>query len=107
MRTRLDAQLEVGAAVRREAGGKTPKHVAEFSSNGCKLWRVAPVGREREVRALNREGDAADEELGAISERGACIGEAGKRVCGPGGFDRGSECGSQSGATLTRGRGPV
>ena len=84
---------------------RTPKHVAEFSGEGCKLRRVAPVGREREDRALNGESDAADEELGAVSERGAGIGEAGKRVGGPGGLDRGSECGGQSGAT--RGRGSV
>jgi len=104
VKTHLDAQLEVGAAVRRKARGLTPKHVAEFSGEGCKLRRVTPVGREREDRALNGEGDAADEELCAVSERGACIGEAGKRVSGPG-LDRGSECGGQSGAT--RGRGPV
>ncbi len=105
MRTSLDAQLKVGAAVRRKARWLTLKHVAEFSGEGCKLRRVAPVGREREDWALNGEGDAANEELGAVSERGACIGEAGKRVGGPGGLDRGSECGGQSG--VTRGRGPV
>ncbi len=70
VRTRLDAQLEVRAAVRREAGGRAPEHVPEFSGEGCKLRGVAPpVGREREDRALNGEGDAADEVLCAVSER--------------------------------------
>ena len=79
--------------------GAAPKHVAKFSGERCKLRGVAPVGREREGRALNCEGDAADEELGAVGERSACISEAGMRVGGPGGLDRGGERGGQGGAT--------
>ena len=99
------AQLEVRAAVRGEARGRTPKHVAKFSGDLCKLRGVAPVGREREGRALNGEVDAADEQLGAVGERSACISEAGKRVGGPGGLDRCGERGGQGG--VTRGRGPL
>ena len=57
MGTSLDAQLEVLAAVLGEAGGRAAEHVAKFSGEGCKFRGVAPVGREREDRALNGEGD--------------------------------------------------
>ena len=76
MGTRLDAQLEVRAAVRREARGRAAEHVAKLSGEGCKLGGVASVGREREGWTLDCEGDAANEELRAVGEGSAGISKA-------------------------------
>jgi hypothetical protein len=99
VRACLDAQLELLAAVRRKAGGRTAEHVAELGCNRCEFGGVASVGREQEGWPLGGEGYAADEELSAVSERGTGVCETSKRVSGPGGVGSGSERGGQGRAT--------
>ena len=105
MRAGLDAQLELRAAVRRKAGGRTAEHVAELGCKRGELGGVASVGREREGWSLGGEGDAADKELSAVSERGTGVCETSKRVGSPGGVSSGGERGGQGGAAS--GRGPL
>jgi hypothetical protein len=76
VRTRLDAQLKVLAAVWREAGGRASEHVAKFRCEGCELRGVTTIGRQREGWTLDGEGNAADEELRAIGERSTGISKA-------------------------------
>ena len=76
MRAGLDAKLELWAAIRREAGGRAAEHVTILRRQRSELRGAASVGWEGECRPLGNEGNAADEQLRAISKRDAGVGEA-------------------------------
>ena len=77
MRTRLDAQLERRAAVGGQTRRGARKHVGVLTGQGGEVGGIAVGGRQRECRPVGGERDAADEQLRAVGERGADVGEAG------------------------------
>jgi hypothetical protein len=90
----INVQLKGRAAVRRETGRWASEDVAVLGGERGEVGGVAVVGRQAEGRTLCCEADAANEELSAVGERGAGVGEASKRVVRPCGRGRGGERGN-------------
>ena len=83
MLTRIDAELKGLPAVGGEAGRRACQHVGVLARQRSEIGRVAIVGREGKCGHLCCEGDAAHEELCAVCERRAGLGEARQRIRRP------------------------
>ena len=104
MRTRLDAQLERRAAVRRQAGRRVSKQFGILAGQRGELGGIAVVRGQRKRRPVGGERDLADKQRCAVGERRAGISKAGQRVLSPCGRDHCGERGN--GRSAPRRRGP-
>jgi hypothetical protein len=76
-------QLKGRAAVRGETWRRASEDVTILGGERGEVWGVAIVWRQAEGRTLCCEADTANEELSAVGERGAGVGEASQRVVRP------------------------
>ena len=89
MRAGVDAELERRAAVRRQTRRGAGEDVAVVGGQRGEVWGVSVVRRQAEGGPVRSERDTPNEELRAVGERGAGVGETRQSVVGPGpGGDR-------------------